>query len=70
MTGKISEKEGKLLAKKNSTMKSWLVKKKQLHMSSIQEEEDDPVSMMEVDRTVDTGREQRKAEASAVQRGW
>ena len=51
-------------------MKSWLVMKKKLHLSSIQEEEDDPVSMMEVDKTVDTGREQRRAEARAMQRGW
>ena len=58
------------MAKKNGNMKSWLVKSKQFHLSSIQEEEDDPVSMMEVDRTVDTGREQRRAEASALQRGW
>jgi hypothetical protein len=52
-TGKISKKEGKLLAKKNGNMKSWLVKSKQLHLSSIQEEEDDPFSMMEVDKTMD-----------------
>ena len=26
--------------------------------------------MMEVDKTVDTGREQRRAEARAMQRGW
>jgi hypothetical protein len=69
-TGKISKKEGKLLESKNGTMKSWLVMKKKLHLSSIQEEEDDPVSMMEVDKKVDTGREQRRAEARAMQRGW
>jgi hypothetical protein len=63
-------KEGKLLAKRNGNIKSWLVKSKQLHLSSIQEEEDDPFSMMEVDKTMDIGREQRKAEAKATQESW
>jgi hypothetical protein len=41
-------------------------KKTQLHLSSAHEEEDDPVSLMEVYTTLDIAREQRKAEARAM----
>ena len=55
--GKINRKEGKLLAKTNTSMRSWLVKstRKSVNLSSIQEEEDNSVSMMEVDDEMDIG---------------
>jgi hypothetical protein len=52
-------------------MKTWLSSKNtRLHLSSIQKEEDNNISMMEGDRTVDMARGQRIAEANAQRSRW
>ena len=48
--GKISVKEGKVLSKKNCSIKDWLVGRSRMELSSIQEEDISlSSSMMEVD---------------------
>ena len=64
--GKISKKEGRMLAKTNGSLKTWVISKNtRLHLSSIQEEEDGNISRMEVDKMIYMARGKRIAEANA-----
>ena len=57
--GKISVKEGKVLSKKNCSIKDWLVGRSRIELSSIQEEDISlSSSMMKVDPTPDPARDQ------------